>query len=69
MECYSSRFVAAVREALDGATPVVATVASKGAGFIAEVKARPDVEVLEVTSANRDRLSQQMSGRLASGGP
>jgi len=66
MECYSSRFVVAVQQALDGATPVVATVAGKGAGLIAEVKARPDVEIVEVTHANRDGLPDTLIGLLTS---
>ena len=66
MECYSSRFVAAVQQALDGTTPVVATVAGKGAGLIAEVKTRPDVEIVEVTHSNRDGLPDNLIGQLAS---
>jgi nucleoside-triphosphatase len=63
MECFSARFIAAVRQLLDGPTPVVATVAAKGAGFIAEVKARFDVEVIEVTTANRDELPARLAER------
>jgi nucleoside-triphosphatase len=61
MECFSSGFVFAARELLDGAVPVVATVAIKGGGFIAEVKARPDVEICEVTTLNRDGLPQRLA--------
>jgi nucleoside-triphosphatase len=64
MECFSSRFVSAARELLDGAVPVVATVAVKGGGFVAEVKARPDVETREVTTSNRDELPQRLAERL-----
>jgi nucleoside-triphosphatase len=56
MECLSERFVEAVRRLLAGPTPVIATVAQRGAGFIAEVKARRDVELIHVTRANRDDL-------------
>jgi nucleoside-triphosphatase len=56
MECLSSRLVAAMRTLLGGATPVVATVALKGGGFIAEAKRKPGSMVLEVTRANRDLL-------------
>jgi nucleoside-triphosphatase len=62
MECFSSPFVETVGTLLDSRTAVVATVALKGGGFIGEVKARPDVEVWEVTESNRDELS----GRLVS---
>ena len=56
MECFSDAFVDAVQRLLDGSTPVVATVASQGAGFIADVKARTDIELIEVTLGNRDGL-------------
>jgi nucleoside-triphosphatase THEP1 len=42
LECFSSRFVSAARALLDGAVPVVATVAVKGGAFITEVKAKAD---------------------------
>jgi len=60
MECFSASFVAAMRQILDGPKPVVATVAIKGGGLIAEAKARPDVQVWELSKANRD----EMPGRL-----
>jgi hypothetical protein len=39
----------------------VATVALRGTGFIAEVKQRPDVQVVEVTQANRQDLPGQIA--------
>jgi nucleoside-triphosphatase len=56
MECRSPRFVVAVRALLDSGHPVLATVARRGGGFIAGVKERVDVEVCEVTRANRDAM-------------
>jgi nucleoside-triphosphatase len=67
MECFSDRFVGAARAALDGPMPVIATVAASGGGFIREVKAREDVEILEVTAENRDVLPSRLHAR-ASGG-
>jgi nucleoside-triphosphatase len=67
MECMSERFVAAMRRLLDSRKRVVATVAQKGVGFIAEVKRRPDCELWTVTRANRDALPQQLFERLAGG--
>jgi nucleoside-triphosphatase len=64
MECFSSRFVQAVREVLDGATPVVATVARSGSGFITEAKRKPDIELWEVTAQNRDTLPGQLAEHL-----
>jgi len=56
MECLSATFVAAMRALLGSRVPVVATVARRGAGFIAETKRRTDVELWEVTRGNRDGL-------------
>ena len=65
MECYSARFVDAMRRLLDGPTPLIATVGVSGMGFIAEVKRRPDVTIGEVTRENRDELPQRVvSGHL-----
>ncbi|HXG10935.1 MAG TPA: nucleoside-triphosphatase [Gemmataceae bacterium] len=56
MELHCAPFVRTVRGLLDGPTPVIATVALKGGGFIAEAKARPDVLVVPVGVENRDSL-------------
>jgi nucleoside-triphosphatase len=42
-----------MRRLLTEAVSVVATIALRGGGFIAEVKQRPDVQIVEVTQANR----------------
>jgi nucleoside-triphosphatase len=67
MECLSPRFVAALSGLLDSRCPVVATVARHGGGFIDQVKQRPDVELWQVTSQNRDDLPRRalewLSGR------
>lgn len=54
MECLSTRFVAAMRALLDGEAPVVATIALRGGGFIAEVKRRPDAELRTIARATRE---------------
>ena len=47
---------------LHGPTLVVATVLPFGAaGFIAEVKKRPDVQIVDVTQANRQALPEQIA--------
>ena len=56
MECLSERFVAHMRRLLAGRTPVIATVAQRGTGFIAEVKRRDDCELWTLTRANRDAM-------------
>jgi nucleoside-triphosphatase len=60
MECFSQAFCASVKILLDSTTPVLGTVALKGGGFIAEVKARDDVALFDVTVKNRDRLFDEI---------
>lgn len=59
MECYSQHFIAAMRRLLASHRLVVATIALRGSGFIAEVKQRTDVEQWEVTLKNREELSER----------
>jgi nucleoside-triphosphatase len=66
MECMSPVFVEAVTRILDSPVRVLATVAAKGGGFIAGVKARPDIEIVTVTAANRDRLPDELAGHFRS---
>ena len=56
MECLSQRFIAAMRALLESRTLVVATIAQRGGGFIAEAKQTNGAELWEVTHANRDAL-------------
>jgi nucleoside-triphosphatase len=65
MECFSDRFVQAMRKLLNEAVPLVAAVALSGPGFIAEVKRRPDVELRHVTAQNRDELPGQLANLVA----
>jgi nucleoside-triphosphatase len=64
MECLSPKFVVAMRTLLKAHKSIVATVAEKGVGFIAEVKGRADVELWRVTAANRDSLPARVIARL-----
>jgi nucleoside-triphosphatase len=61
MECYCPAFVAAVRHVLDGPVPELATVALRAGGFIADVKARPDVQIIELNQGNRDELPARLA--------
>ena len=45
-----------MRRLLDGPVPLLATVAMKGGGLVAEAKTRRNVRLVEVTAANRDGL-------------
>lgn len=64
MECFSERFKERVVEILESGRPLVATIALKGSGFIAEVKSRKDVTLLDITRHNRDTLVAEISRDL-----
>lgn len=70
MESFSSRFRERVRAALDSGTPVLATIAQKGAGFIAEVKGRPHVEIITLSRSGFEdvlkALAETMSNLVSS---
>lgn len=67
MECLSPAFVKAMRALLDSPKRVVATIGARGGGFIAEVKAREDAEILVVTPADRDELPDRVLAWLGRG--
>jgi len=65
MECFSERFIAAARQALDAPNIVIGTITYGGTGFIQEVKQRPDIEIIEVTPENRDSLPDQILDKVS----
>lgn len=65
MECLSPRFVDLVRHLLDSPKIILATVALKGSGLIAEVKLRSDVLLVQATPENRDTLARNLAERVA----
>ena len=64
MECFSAVFRHFVQNALASEIPVVASVAQRGGGFVAEVKARWDVRLITMDWDNRDHLMPQILGQL-----
>jgi nucleoside-triphosphatase len=60
MECLSLRFQEILKEILDAEKWVMATIALKGSGLIAEVKERNDVRLFEITKKNRDSLFSEI---------
>ena len=60
MECFSQRFVIVVKKILNGNVPVVATIAAKGGGIIAEVKKQANTHLIQVTPKNRDNLPKRI---------
>jgi len=64
MECFSSKFIKIIKQILDSSIPLVATVALKGFGFIAQVKERKDIELIAVTVENRNLLPARILRQL-----
>jgi len=56
MECFSTKFQQAAVDALDASNMVVGTITLGGNDFIRTIKDRQDIEILEVTLNNRNRL-------------
>ena len=67
MECLSDRFVAALERLWAVPVALLITVAEKGGGLMAALKARPDKMLLTVTPANREGLPAQLLELLGSG--
>ena len=55
MECFSEKFISAVRRLFASEKSVLATVAQKGAGLISEVKNYHNTELFNLTSASREK--------------
>jgi len=64
MELLCPAFVEVVPRLLNGAIPVVMTVAQKGQELIAQVKARTDVRLVTVTEENRAGLPEELERRV-----
>lgn len=66
MELCSPVFRRAVEEALGSAAPVLGTIQDRRNPFLDAVRARDDVEVVRVDEASRDRLVEDLVGRIRS---
>jgi len=64
MECVCPRFVSAMERVLALDVPMIVSVSQQGKGLVSEVKNRPDMETLTVTSDNREGLPQTLLARL-----
>lgn len=60
MECFSGKFAAAVRRLFASEKSVLATVAQKGTGLIAEVKNYPRTKLFHLTREGRDRTISEI---------
>jgi nucleoside-triphosphatase len=56
MECLSEKFITIISEILDSERILIATVAIKGHGLIAEIKQRTGIHLFEITRSNQDTI-------------
>jgi nucleoside-triphosphatase len=60
MECFSRKFVTAVRCLFASDRSVLASVAKKGGGLISEVKGHPGTKLFNLTQQTRDRITEEI---------
>jgi len=60
MELFSQAFQHAVTEVIDSDHPVLGTIARFRHPFLSTLRRRNDVEIIEVTTSNRDELPDQL---------
>ena len=60
MECLSGKFRTLLREILNLQKSLIATIALRGGGIIAEIKGRRETTLLEVTARNRDCILSEV---------
>jgi nucleoside-triphosphatase THEP1 len=64
MECFSRRFQRLVKKILDSDRMLVATIAQRGGGLIAEIKSREDARIYILTKQNRDRMVETILSQV-----
>jgi nucleoside-triphosphatase len=64
MECFSNFFINIIREILDSAKVLLATVSLKGSGLIAEIKKRDDIELFVLRKDNRNSLTSDVLAKI-----
>ncbi|MBA7554901.1 Nucleoside-triphosphatase THEP1 [subsurface metagenome] len=60
MECFSEKFVAAVRSLFASDKSVLASVARKGAGLISEIKNYPGTQLFKLNHENREKTIDEI---------
>ena len=61
MECFSKKFVSAIRLLFSSDNSILATVAKKGKGLISEIKNQPDITLFNLSTQNRDKIITEIS--------
>jgi nucleoside-triphosphatase len=65
MELFCREFQDAIVRCLDSDTPLLGTIQARRNEFLDDIRAREDVEVVQVTVGNRDGLPQQLAAGLS----
>ena len=65
MECFSEKFVTAIRRLFASDKSVLASVAKKGRGLISEVRNYPGTKLFNLTAQSRDRIIAEISQILS----
>jgi nucleoside-triphosphatase len=65
MELASERFREAVAALFERPVPIVATIHTARHPFTDRLKRRPDVSTVRLSAGNRDRLPEELAGRLS----
>jgi nucleoside-triphosphatase len=60
MECLSDNFIKIISDILNSETPLIATIAQKGGGLIADLKKRSETQLFTLTHENQDDLVQKI---------
>ncbi|MEW6569782.1 MAG: NTPase [Nitrospirota bacterium] len=66
MECFSNKFIRLLKDIFNSEKIVIATIAIKGGGFIAETKNRQDVLLFKITCQNRDSIITEVLQKIDS---
>jgi len=61
MECYSEEFKRTALKAVESKAVVLGTIAIGGSSFIESFRRRSDIEIIQVSRENRDRLPQEIA--------
>lgn len=64
MELFCPEFCAAIQRCLDSSKPVFGTLQARPEPFLDAIRARSDVELIEVSTANRDVLPGKLAAKL-----
>jgi nucleoside-triphosphatase len=65
MECLSDRFTEIIKDVLGSEKQLIATIAQKGGGLIAELKKRSDAQLFSLARGNQDILLDQIVSVLS----